>query len=152
MKYRSTKTYDHARGLTCAFRQWKAESHCHLLHGYSLGITFTFEADELDHCGWVVDFGGLKSLFGMLEDTFDHTLLVADDDPGIQWFKALAVAGMAKVVFVEGTGCEAFAALIFETTKQWLVDAGFSPRAQLYSVEVKEHGANSAIALRDPKN
>jgi len=33
-------------------------------------------------------------------------------------------------------------------TEQWLKDAGFAPRCRLVSVEVKEHGANSAVFSR----
>ena len=29
----STKTYGHDLGLSAAFRQWRAESHCRLIHG-----------------------------------------------------------------------------------------------------------------------
>lgn len=31
--YQSTKTYGHDRGFSCAFRQWRADSHCRLIHG-----------------------------------------------------------------------------------------------------------------------
>lgn len=162
MRYHSTKTYGAERGLSCAFRQWRAESHCHLIHGYSLGFRFTFGADELDHLGWVVDFGGLKDLFGILENTFDHKLLIAEDDP---WAAVLvelgnrsdmsklddhlghAVPPCAAVVVVPATGCEAFAVMVFDVAEQWLKDAGFSPRCKLVSVEVMEHGSNSAIAF-----
>lgn len=41
--YRSTKTYGHNAGLSCAFRQWKANSHCKYLHGYALSFKFVFE-------------------------------------------------------------------------------------------------------------
>jgi len=143
--YQSTKEYGHEIGLSCAFRQHKAHSHCHFLHGYALAIKFTFSTNELtENEGWVVDFGGLKSLKSMLEDTFDHKLLVAEDDPYKDELCALAGIGVADVVVVERTGCEAFAKLIYECTEQWLKDAGFSPRCKLMSVEVKEHGANSA--------
>ena len=142
----STKTYSHERGLSCAFRQWRAESHCRLIHGYALGVKFVFAAQELDHCGWVVDFGGLKPLFSMLEDTFDHKLLVAADDPNGDMFATFHKWHLADVVVVPATGCEAFARMIFDVTQQWLKDAGFSPRCWLVSVEVMEHGANSAIA------
>ncbi len=143
--YQSTKTYGHEIGLSCAFRQHKAHSHCRLIHGYALGVKFVFEADLLDNCGWVVDFGGLKSLRRMLEDTFDHTLLVAEDDPQKDLLLSLSGMGVANAIEVSATGCEAFAKLIYEVTAQWLWDAGFSPRCKLVSVEVKEHGANSAI-------
>ena len=143
----STKTYGHSLGFACAFRQWKAESHCRLLHGYALGFKFVFAASEMDHCGWVVDFGGLRDLKAILEDTFDHTTLVASDDPEIARFHTLHSLGVIRMVEVAATGCEAFARMIFDCTEQWLKDAGFSPRCWLVSVEVMEHGANSAISF-----
>lgn len=145
MPYQSTKTYGHEIGLSCAFRQWRAESHCRFLHGYALAVKFVFEADELDCRNWVVDFGGLKSLKGILEDTFDHKLLVAADDPEKMMFFELGNNGVADVIEVPATGCEAFARMIYEVAEQWLKDAGFAPRCHLVSVEVREHGANSAI-------
>lgn len=149
MTYRSTKTYGHEIGLSCAFRQWKAESHCRHLHGYALAVRFEFEASELDVRNWVVDFGSLKSLKGMLEDTFDHTLLVAEDDPHKDELCALAGLDVAKVIVVPRTGCEAFAHMIFEAASIWLKDNGYAPRCRLVSVEVREHGANSAIYTGD---
>jgi len=143
----STKTYGHELGLSACFRQHRAESHCNLLHGYALAIQFVFSAQELDVRHWVVDFGSLKSLKGWLEDTFDHTLLVAEDDPHVETFMDLQAKGLARVVMVEHTGCEAFAELIFGATEIWLKDNGYSPRVTLQSVEVKEHGANSAVFM-----
>lgn len=144
-KFFSTKTYGHDLGLSAAFRQWRADSHCRFIHGYALSFRFEFEAEELDVRNWVVDFGGLKGLKGMLEDTFDHKLIVAEDDPEIEWFKEAERRGIAEVVVVEAGGCERFAELVYNVTEQWMIDNGFSPRCRLVSVEVKEHGANSAI-------
>lgn len=149
MHYRSTKTYGHEIGLSACFRQWRAESHCRLLHGYALAVKFEFEAVALDVRNWVVDFGSLKSLKGMLEDTFDHTLLVAEDDPMKDELCMLAGLGLARVVVVPATGCEAFARMIYEATEVWLADNGYAPRCRLVSVEVREHGANSAIFSGD---
>jgi len=149
MGYRSTKTYGHEIGLSAAFRQHKAESHCRLLHGYALAVKFEFEAEELDCRNWVVDFGGLKSLKTILEDTFDHKLLVAEDDPMKDELCALQGLGVAEVIVLPAVGCEKFAEFIFEVTEQWLKDAGFAPRCKLVSVEVREHGANSAIYKKD---
>lgn len=151
MTFRSTKTYGHEIGLSACFRQWRAESHCKLLHGYALAVRFEFEADELDVRNWVVDFGSLKSLKGWLEDTFDHTLLVANDDPMRHELAKLDACGLARVVWVDATGCEAFAKLIHECAEVWLRDNGYAPRVRMASVEVKEHGANSAIYYGDKK-
>jgi 6-pyruvoyltetrahydropterin/6-carboxytetrahydropterin synthase len=84
----------------------------------------------------------------MLEETFDHKLVVAKDDPHLDYFRAGQELGVLELVEVEAGGCEKFAELVFECAEQWLLDAGFAPRCKLISVEVKEHGANSAIFLR----
>lgn len=144
MTYRSTKTYGHDIGLSACFRQWRAESHCRLLHGYALAVHFEFEAAALDARNWVVDFGSLKSLKGWLESTFDHTLLVAEDDPNRADLERLGALGVANVVVVPACGCEAFAHMIFEATQVWLTDNGYAPRVRLAEVHVREHGANSA--------
>lgn len=143
--FTSTKTYGHEIGLSAVFRQWRAESHCKLLHGYALAVRLEFCSNELDVRNWVVDFGSLKSLKGLLEDTFDHTLLVAEDDPMLPELARLEGLGLANVVVVPATGCEAFAKLIFEAAEVWLKDNGYTPRCWVQRVEVREHGANSAI-------
>lgn len=144
----STKTYGHEIGLSCCFRQWRAKSHCSKLHGYAIAVKFVFAAETLDENNWVVDFGGLKPLKAILEAFFDHKLLVAHDDPFLGTFLQLELAGVADVIVVpQGTGCEMFAQLIFEKTVTWLRKA--FPHTRLVSVEVKEHGANSAIKLAE---
>ena len=145
--FQSTKTYGHEIGLSAAFRQWRAESHCRFIHGYALSVKFVFESEELDVRNWVVDFGSLKSLKGMLEGTFDHKLLVATDDPMLAHFKELDALGLAQVIEVPATGCEAFAQLIYACADDWLDLNGYSPRCRLVSVEVREHAGNSAIFI-----
>jgi len=145
MTYKSTKTYGHDLGLSCCFRQWRAESHCNQLHGYAIAVKLVFEAEELDVRNWVVDFGSLKSLKQMLVDTFDHKLLVAEDDPDKDEICALAGMGIADVIVVPAVGCEKFAEYVFGATEVWLQSNGYTPRVKLISAEVREHGANSAI-------
>lgn len=145
MPYQSTKQFGHDLGLSCCFRQWRAESHCNQLHGYAIAIRLVFEAEELDVRNWVVDFGSLKSLKQMFVDTFDHKLLVAEDDPDKDDICALAGMGIADVIVVPAVGCEKFAEYVFGATEVWLQSNGYTPRVKLVSAEVKEHGANSAI-------
>jgi 6-pyruvoyltetrahydropterin/6-carboxytetrahydropterin synthase len=143
--YVSTKTYGHEVGLSCCFRQWKADSHCKYLHGYALAVRVEFEATELDERNWVVDFGGLKTFKKWLEDTFDHKTLVAIDDPEALTLLGLNAKQIASVLIIEATGCEAFAKIIHDNADQWLRDNKYKPRVRVRSVEVREHGANSAI-------
>jgi 6-pyruvoyltetrahydropterin/6-carboxytetrahydropterin synthase len=146
--FRSTKTYTHSIGLSAAFRQWRAESHCKYLHGYSLEVKATFEG-EIDERNWVVDFGSLKGFKGWLEDMFDHKTLVAVDDPQLLTFRSMHAVGIIQLREVEATGCEKFAEMIFRYLETWLYDNGYSynGRVRLVSVEVREHGANSAMVI-----
>lgn len=140
--YESTKTYCHNIGLSAAFRQWRAESHCRFIHGYAIQVHLEFMARELDERNWVVDFGSLKSLKGWLEDMLDHKLWVAEDDPMRTELEHLGLIGLAQIRIVPATGCEAMARFIFEYTEQWLQDNGYNS-VILKKVTVHEHGANS---------
>lgn len=144
----STKTFGHNLGLSCAFRQWRADSHCHFIHGYAIQVRLVFSATELDHRNWVVDFGGLKTFKKWLEDTFDHKTLVAMDDPHLEYFKQGHAAGILDLVVVPDIGCERFAELAFHRAESWLKENGYHPRVTLESVEIREHGANSALYSR----
>ena len=83
-KYFSLKKYGHERGLSAAFRQWRADSHCKFLHGYSLEFEFEFGAHELDERNWVYDFGDCGWIKTFLEQTFDHKLVIDKNDPDIE--------------------------------------------------------------------
>lgn len=149
ISYASTKTYTHAEGLSCCFRQWKAESHCRLLHGYAIQVELEFRATKLDPNNWVVDFGGLKEVKQWLKDNYDHKMLVAADDPSIDFFINMgeACAGhvsLADVRIVKNVGCEGFAEEIFDYVFTW-ANAKYGGRVTLHKVEVREHAGNSAI-------
>lgn len=142
--YRSSKTYGHEVGLSACFRQHRADSHCRFLHGYALAVHFEFEADELDHNHWVIDFGGLKSMKEWLVNNFDHHLIIASDDPRVEELSCLEDLGLAQIIVLDNVGCEAFAEHIGQYAERWLEGNGHTPRVRLSSVTVREHGANSA--------
>ena len=143
--YRSTKTYDHNEGLSCCFRQWRADhSHCRLLHGYALAFKFTFACFSLDERNWCFDFGGLKPIKSWLHEMFDHTLVVAHDDPALPHFKDLADQGLVELRVLPAVGCEATASFVFEYVSRFVAEQT-NDRVWLEAVEVKEHGGNSAI-------
>lgn len=150
--YYSHKEYGHERGLSCCFRQHAADSHCNLLHGYALSVKLEFSAEELDERNWVIDFGGLKRVETYLKDTFDHKLLLSEDDPIIlNGSRAIGeddstldhLLTIADVIVVRRVGCEAFAEMIYHFVSAWLFDTHGS-RVKLDRVTVKEHGANGA--------
>jgi len=148
-KFYSTKTYGNDRGLSCCFRQWRAtHSHCSLLHGYSIGIKLVFECDTLDDKNWCMDFGGLKEFKAWADWMFDHTLVIARDDPK---FDALAALDgeLAELRVVDGVGCEMFAKLCFDKMAELLSSGNMrypiNPTVRIKSAEVFEHAGNSAI-------
>lgn len=141
--YQSSKTYTHAVGFSCAFRQWRAPSHCNQIHGYAIEVVLVFEG-ELDERNWVQDFGGLKEVKKLLEGTFDHTLIVAEDDPQKALFYALERAGAATVVTLPAVGCERFAEHVFHM----IVDHYPKIGDKLVSVEIREHAGNAAKVIR----
>tara|TARA_B110001454_G_C12643903_1_gene402436 strand:+ start:430 stop:909 length:480 start_codon:yes stop_codon:yes gene_type:complete len=140
-KYVSTKTYH--QQFPVAYRQWRADSHCNIIHGYSLSFHFEFESDDLDVRNWVMDFGGLRPLKDLLTDWFDHTTLLALDDPNYEDIKKLGTLGIAKITEVEKTGCEGLADFLYEYINTiFLKDYGEQDRIWCCRVEVRETDAN----------
>ena len=146
-RFFSSKKYGHDRGLSAAFRQWRADSHCRFMHGYSLEFEFVFGANELDENNWVVDFGGLKHLETWLRLNFDHKTLVAFDDPKFSAFEEMHETEVIDMVSVEATGCEMFAKMAMEYASD-LIEKIYGKRCWVESVTVREHGANSAKCKR----
>jgi 6-pyruvoyltetrahydropterin/6-carboxytetrahydropterin synthase len=145
LPYYSTKTYGHNIGLSAVFRQPNADhSHCHLLHGYSLGFKFTFACEYLDNKNWAVDFGGLKPLKAWLEDHFDHKTAIDRSDPHMDVFLDLEKKGLIDLRVFDGVGAEKFAQHAFEFADT-LIKEKTDSRCWVHSVECSEHGANSAI-------
>jgi len=107
---------------------------------------FTFAAEQFDHRGWVIDFGkgGFGPIREWLHQTFDHTLLVAEDDPLRADLLRLRDLGLADVRIVPGASCERLAEYVFSFT-QPMISAATKGRCWISAVECIEHGANSAI-------
>lgn len=124
--YVSTKRYGHEAGYSIAYRQHLADSHCRFIHGYSLAFDFEFESTSLDVRNWVCDFGGFRTLKDFLDEHFDHTLLVAQDDPELEFLKGLDDRGLAQVREVSKTGCEGLAEFLFEWMNTiWMPENGY---------------------------
>jgi 6-pyruvoyltetrahydropterin/6-carboxytetrahydropterin synthase len=110
------------------------------LHGYSIGIKLIFESETLDDRNWVMDFGGLKAFKEWADWQFDHTLIVANDDPHLDFFKRMSYLGdpptsgtgtapggtpyergaVCDLRIVEAVGCEKFAELAYRTMNEIL--------------------------------
>ena len=149
-RYLSGKTYAHNTGHSCAFRQWRADSHCNLIHGYALQFELQFGSKDLDEKNWVVDFGGLKPLKEWLKHMFDHTYLVAKDDPEMDTVLLLADRNLIDMRLVDAVGCGRFAELTFDKASS-IIEELYGDRCWVESVTVREHEANSATVINMEK-
>jgi 6-pyruvoyltetrahydropterin/6-carboxytetrahydropterin synthase len=148
-KFQSSKVFD---GFSTVFRQWKAEdTHCRFVHGYGISFKVYFEG-ELDHRNWVWDFGGMKRAKTQIDGKspkewmdymFDHTLIIAEDDPWVDAFKQMEEAGVAQVRVIPATGAEKFAEYIFNKINEF-VQTETDSRVKVTKVKFMEHGKNAA--------
>jgi 6-pyruvoyltetrahydropterin/6-carboxytetrahydropterin synthase len=117
-----------------------------------------------------MDFGGLKAFKEWADWQFDHTMVIAKDDPERQTFVELnriqggfKNMGVIDLRVVDGVGCEKFAELAYRVMNEilsayqegrgWTHPDGrvFEARypvgagVRLRSAEVFEHAGNSAI-------
>ena len=149
-KFQSTKVFD---GFSTVFRQWRAETtHCKYLHGYGISFKLYFEGD-LDERNWVWDFGVMKRAKTKIDDMspkewfdymFDHTFIVAEDDPYIDSFKKMDEVGVAQVRVVPATGAERFAEFVYNKVNPF-VQEETEGRVSIAKVEFREHQKNAAI-------
>ena len=149
-KFQSTKLFD---GFSCVFRQWKAEgTHCRFLHGYGVSFRVWFEG-ELDERNWVWDFGGMKRAKGTIDGMnpkawmdymFDHTTIIADDDPYLETFKIASDMDVIQLRIIPAVGAEQFAKYIYEKLNTFIQEET-EGRVKIARVECMEHAKNTAI-------
>jgi len=148
--YKSRKKFD---GFSTCFRQWKANTtHCQYLHGYDVEFEVTFEGD-LDHRNWVWDFGGMKRAKNLIdgrqpkawmEYMFDHTVIVAEDDPDMQNFVDMDNRGIIQLRVLPAVGAEKFAEYLYHTLNDF-VQLETEGRVKVVKVKFMENHKNSAI-------
>src|SRR5690606_36669116 len=118
-QYTSTKKFS---GFPCTHRQWRAESHCKFVHGYSREFYFEFACNELTKEQWVMDFGGLKEVQKWLEYMFDHTLLVSNDDPYLETFRKLDEEGVIQMRILPNAGMDGTAKYVYDHVSKMVQD------------------------------
>jgi|TARA_B110000914_G_scaffold169611_1_gene150194 6-pyruvoyltetrahydropterin/6-carboxytetrahydropterin synthase len=148
-KFQSSKVFD---GFSTVFRQHNAgNTHCRFIHGYGISFKVYFEG-ELDDRNWVWDFGGMKRATTLIDGKqpkawmdymFDHTLIVAEDDPWLEAFKQMGDSQVAQVRVIPSTGAEKFAEYIYHKLNEF-VKAETVNRVKVIKVKFMEHGKNAA--------
>ena len=74
---------------------------------------------------------------------FDHTLIVAEDDPFLEAFKQMEESEVAQVRVIPATGAEKFAEYIY-TKLNSFVQTETEGRVRVTKVKFAEHGKNAA--------
>jgi 6-pyruvoyltetrahydropterin/6-carboxytetrahydropterin synthase len=116
---RIAKLYTNLKG---AHRQWRHPGHCSTVHGENWSVKIEFEANYLDDCGFVVDFGKLRDIAKWLDNIFDHTVLIDQDDPQMHVFHAADEQKIIRLVVVPSASAEGLAKYIFHNV-QTILDA-----------------------------
>ena len=149
-KHISIKLFE---GYSTAFRQWRAtHSHCKYIHGYALKFKVWFEGD-LDEKNWVCDFGCFKrnSINEELANQFDHTTVVAADDPHIEIFKKMDKLGLIQLRVMKHVGCERFAEWVYKLIND-NIQKETDGRISVLKVESFEGGTNNSAIYKPTKN
>ena len=149
-KFQATKLFD---GFSCVFRQWRAEgTHCRFLHGYGVSFRVWFEG-ELDERNWVWDFGGMKRAKGTIDGMnpkawmdymFDHTTIVAEDDPYLETFKKMNDEGIIQLRIIPAVGAEQFSNYLWVKLNNFIQEET-DGRVKVVQVEFREHEKNTAF-------
>jgi 6-pyruvoyltetrahydropterin/6-carboxytetrahydropterin synthase len=75
---------------------------------------------------------------------FDHTTIVAEDDPYLETFKQMNNEGIIQLRIIPATGAEQFAKYIYKKLNTFIQEETQS-RVKITKVEFMEHNKNTAI-------
>lgn len=142
--------------LPAAHRQHTHNGHCALIHGHNWSFHLVFACNELDKDGFVVDFGDLGWVKKWFVERFDHTLLLNDADPKLDYLKSVLTEKAdehgqtiwANIVQVPNCACEGLAKFVLEEINRAI---DFMPEhhkrgLRLIRLTVHEDSKNSATA------
>jgi 6-pyruvoyltetrahydropterin/6-carboxytetrahydropterin synthase len=159
MNITCSKRYD---DLPFAHRQPSHDGHCAWIHGHNWGFEFEFKATHLDECGFVIDFGKLKWLKAWLLERFDHTLVLNQNDPWLQFLTlhleyvtdpnnlggAKESTSLAKIFAVPDCSSEGLCQWLLAEVNR-VVQSHTHGRVSLHRVTVIEDSKNAATIYAD---
>ena len=129
-----------------AHRQHKHSGHCSLIHGHNWYFEICLKSGDLDENGFVYDFGKFKWLKSWLEETFDHTIVINEDDPYHGLFHVLHEQGLMKMITLRNCSSEALAKHVYQYIQDRMMKQPSSDRnLELLWVKVYEDEKNKAI-------
>ena len=75
---------------------------------------------------------------------FDHTTIIAEDDPHLALFEDMHVQDIIQLRVIPATGAEQFAKYVYDKVNTFVLEET-NNRVSVSQVEFSEHNKNSAI-------
>jgi 6-pyruvoyltetrahydropterin/6-carboxytetrahydropterin synthase len=133
------KTFD---DLSCAFRHWRGDQRLGSMHGYALAITLRMRTTRSEPgAAGLVDFSKFGSIKQLLQNQFDHTLLVADDDPEAATFVGFGERTGTRVHLMPNVALDGIATWVMTHCDAEVTS--LDPFLKLVGVRVQENARSS---------
>jgi 6-pyruvoyltetrahydropterin/6-carboxytetrahydropterin synthase len=138
-RFHMRKQFD---SLPCCHRSWTNQGKRFFLHGYERTFQIEFACAQTDGTGAVLGPDVLEEIHAALRKQFDHTTLIAADDPERDLFELLAARGVIDLRIMDNTGMERSAAWVFDTVERIVMRAtqGRVWVSQIKARESQSHG------------
>lgn len=142
-KFHARKVFE---SLPCCHRSWSNPGKRFFLHGCERTFEIEFACAETEPgSGSVVDSAALNEVRAALRYQFDHTTLIAEDDPQRDLFELLAERGVVDLRIMDSTSMEGSAAWVFETAER-IVALATGGRVWVSRIEASE-SRNNVVTL-----
>jgi 6-pyruvoyltetrahydropterin/6-carboxytetrahydropterin synthase len=133
-------------GLPCCQRVWTGTGKQAFLHGYERTFEIEFACAETEPgSGLVVNNECIKTIRAALRFQFDHTTLVAADDPQRDLFELMAINGVIDLRIMDNTGTQCCAAWVFDTAER-IVGPATQGRVWVSRIEARQ-SRNNIVTL-----
>lgn len=134
--------------LPCCHRSWAQQGNCMFLHGYEREFDVEFSCAETEpNTGLVLDRSSLRDVRAALRHQFDHTTLIAADDPQRNLFEVLADRGAIDLRIMDDIGMERAADWVYDTAGR-IVRLATAGRVWVSRVEARE-SRNNVVTLTE---
>ncbi len=136
--------------LPCCHRSWANQGKRFFLHGYERTFDIEFACAETESgTDAVIDDNALDEVKTALRYQFDHTTLIAVDDPQRDLFELLADRGVIDLRIMDDTGMAGSAAWTFETVES-IVGLATGGRVWVSRIEARESRNNIVTLTAGP--
>jgi len=128
-----------------AHRQHKHDGFCRSIHGHNWSFIIELGCYDLDEQGFVLDFGKMKFIKNILDENFDHTLVISQNDTNFDTFQDLAKKNLAKLTIIPNDASAEGIALYVGGLIDNVIKQETNDRAYVKSIELFEDSKDSAI-------